>query len=605
MYPAAGILFLDELWAEFNRIKGNKNRLLEFHKKLRTLAFLDPACGCGNFLVISYRELRLLELEVLKRLHKKETNRLLDIKDLFFVDVDQFYGIEIEEFPAQIAQVALWLTDHQMNMKVSEEFGQYFARLPLKKSPHIVHDNALRMNWEDVVRPADLSYIVGNPPFIGKKEQKAEQKADMDAVFRGVNGAGILDYVTAWYIKAVNLMEKNPVIETAFVSTNSITQGEQVGIFWGELLKRGAKINFAHRTFQWTNEASGMAAVHCVIIGFALHDANRKKLYDYDTLKSDPHQALVKNINPYLVEADNILIQKRTSPICSVPAINKGSEATDFGHLILSAEEKQRFLDEEPQANKYISVYMGGEEFINNIERYCLWLVDLDTTKLNSMPKILERVKLVKEARLASDKQRTKEWAAFPTLFSENRQPNSDYLVIPKVSSEKRAYVPIGFLKKDIIASGSLQIIPNAGLYHFGILSSAMHMGWMRYTAGRMKSDYQYSNSIVYNNFPWPEPTDKQRQTIEKAAQAVLDIRAKYLKATLADLYNSTTMPPDLVKVHNTLDKAVDEAYGKTSFKNEAQRVAFLFELYQKITSPLALETKKENPRKFKAKKTS
>jgi hypothetical protein len=475
-------LFLDDLHEELDSIGQKSVELIKFQTKLRNIHIFDPACGCGNFLVISYRELRLLELEVLKRLHRQQKNRLLDIKGLFFVDVDQFHGIELEEFPAQISQVALWLTDHQMNMKVSEEFGQYFARLPLITSPHIIHGNALRMNWEDVVRPAELSYIVGNPPFIGKKEQKAEQKSDMDAVFGGVNGAGILDYVTAWYIKAVALMAKNSAIETAFVSTNSISQGEQVGIFWGELLKRGAKINFAHRTFQWTNEASGMAAVHCVIIGFALHDANRKRLFDYDTLKSDPHQAVVKNINPYLVEADNILIQKRTLPICSVPAINKGSEATDFGHLILSAEEKQRFLDEEPQAKQYIRVYMGGEEFINNIERYCLWLVDLDTTKLNSMPKILERVKLVKEARLASDKQRTKEWAAFPTLFSENRQPNSDYLVIPKISSEKRAYIPIGFLKKDIIASGSLQVIPNAGLYHFGILSSAMHMGWMRYT---------------------------------------------------------------------------------------------------------------------------
>jgi type I restriction-modification system DNA methylase subunit len=594
-------LFLDDLHDELESIGQKASELVRFQNKLRSIRILDPACGCGNFLVISYRELRLLELEVLKRLHRKETNRLLDVKGLLFVDVDQFYGIEIEEFPAQIAQVALWLTDHQMNMKVSEEFGQYFARLPLKKSPHIVHGNALRMNLEEVVKPAELSYIVGNPPFIGSKMLNEAQSQEMEQIFHDVEGAGNLDYVSAWYKKAATFMLQNKNIRAAFVSTNSITQGEQVGVLWSGLVKMGVRIHFAHRTFQWSNEARGVAAVHCVIIGFSLAEIDHKRLFDYDSLTSEPHEISVKNINPYLVDAPNILIQKRSAPICDVPEIKFGNQPIDGGHLILSTEEKETFIKKSHATEALIRKYLGAEEFINGTERWCLWINDISPNALKEMPQVLERLEKVRQFRLSSKRPATRDLAAIPSKFAFISHEDVDYLLIPSVSSEKRNYIPIGFMAPHVIASNLCLIIPKATLFHFGILNSTMHMSWVRSVCGRLKSDYRYSNSVVYNNFPWPEATDKQRQKIEKAAQGVLDTRAKYPKSTLADLYNATTMPPDLVKAHNMLDRAVDEAYGKASFKNEAERVAFLFGLYQKITSPLALDAGKKKPGKKKA----
>lgn len=585
-----GPLFLDELRAEFGRLKYQRKKLDEFHQRLAHLKFLDPACGCGNFLVIAYRELRRLELEVLLALHPDR--RLKSMAELnILCNVDQFYGIELEEFPAQIAQTALWLMDHQMNLQVSEEFGFYFARLPLEKSATIVQANALQRNWREIVPPAELNYILGNPPFGGKKEQSDEQKADMARIFADVKGAGVLDFVTAWYRKAADYMADNPEIRTAFVSTNSITQGEQVAVLWTDLFKRGVKIHFAHRTFQWSSEARGKAAVHCVIIGFALHEAAGKRIFDYETVQSDPHEIKANNINPYLSDGPTCLIGKRNQPICDVPEINKGSEATDFGYLVLSAEEKADLLKTEPQAAKWIRPFIGGEEFINNIERYCLWLPGITPVELKAMPLVVERVRKVKEARLASHKVRTREWAKFPTLFSENRQPESDYLVIPKVSSERRVYIPIGFVPQDWIASGSIQVIPAATLYHFGILSSSMHMAWMRSVCGRFESRYQYSNTIVYNNFPWPpQPTEKQVQAIEAAAQAVLAARARYPDSSLAALYDPLTMPPDLVQAHRRLDAAVDAAYAKRRFSGDSDRLAFLFELYQQLVSPLVAQ---------------
>jgi len=505
-------LFLDELRAEFARIKVNKKRLEEFHQRLAKLRFLDPACGCGNFLIIAYRELRLLELEILRALDNGTAS--LDVAQFnILCDVDQFYGIEIEEFPAQIAQT----------------FGRYFVRLPLQKSATIFHGNALRTDWRDIVKPEALSYILGNPPFGGKKEQGKSQKEDMETVFADAPSSGLLDFVAAWYRKAVDYMADNPKIKAAFVSTNSITQGEQVGVLWPDLLKRGVNIYFAHRTFQWFNEARGKAAVHCVIIGFALYDTDEKWIFNYETLQGEPHEIKVKNINPYLVDAPCYFLQRREKPICNVPEINKGSEATDFGFLILSSEEKDELIKSEPRSNKWIRKFIGGDEYINNIERFCLWLQDIEPQELKSMPKVMNRVNQVQAARLASDKERTKEWAKFPALFTENRQPKTSYMVIPKVSSERRSFIPIGFVSEDWIASGSVQVIPEATLYHFGILSSSMHMAWMRTTAGRMKSDYQYSNTIVYNNFPWPSTlTDPQKQAIENAAQAVLDTRTQF-----------------------------------------------------------------------------
>ncbi|OIQ75101.1 hypothetical protein GALL_432340 [mine drainage metagenome] len=626
-------LFLDALWAEFERVKGQKNRLFELHKKLRTLTFFDPACGCGNFLVISYRELRLLELAVLRASQKLSGHagqQSVDVHSLMGVNVDQFYGIEIEEFPAQIAQVALWLMDHQMNLQVSVEFGLYFARIPLRTSPHIAFNNALRLDWNEVLPAARCSFLLGNPPFVGYNYQSAQQKADLAPIFSTIKGAGVLDYVAAWYIKAAHYIrgfelfqaEQSPhwvresapsylkPIRVAFVSTNSITQGEQVGVLWSWMLAHGIHIHFAHRTFNWTNEASGKAAVHCVIIGFGLEELPGKVLFEHDDIKGEPHAVPVVNINPYLVDAPNVFLEKRRRPVGTAPEMTKGSQPTDGGNLLLSDTEKQDLLQKEPQAIKWIHPFVGADEFINAIPRWCLWLKDISPSELHAMPLVLQRVQAVKRMRLASTKAATVDQANTPTLFGEDRQTDHPYLLIPRVSSESRCYIPIGHMDADVICSDANFMLPNASLFHFGILTSAMHNAWMRYTCGRLKSDFRYSNTIVYNNFPWPEfpeshkpnkplaPVHQSQTAIETAAQAVLDVRAKFQAgdppATLADLYDPLTMPPELLRSHQKLDAAVDKAYeasgGKKSYKSDAKRVAILFERYQKLTSLLPAE---------------
>ncbi|MDS4070803.1 MAG: class I SAM-dependent DNA methyltransferase, partial [Candidatus Competibacter sp.] len=583
-------LFLDRLRAEFERIRRNPKRLFEFQKKLASLRVLDPACGCGNFLVVAYRELRLLELEVLRELVDTE-QILLDVSRLVFVDVDQFYGIELEEFPAQIAQVALWLTDHQMNLRVSEAFGQYFVRLPLTKAPNIVHGNALALDWREIVRPEELSVIVGNPPFVGKAFQSEAQKTEIAVIFQGVKGFGVLDYVACWYRKAADVLADNPAIRAAFVSTNSITQGEQAGVLWPDLFRRGVRIHFAHRTFQWSSEARGKAAAHCVIVGFGLEDELEKWLFDYDTPKSEPHAIRANNINPYLVDAANVVLDNRRSPISPVPSIVFGSMPNDGGHLLLSPAEKEEFIAREPKAARWLRRLLGSEEFINGRERWCLWLVGISPDELRAMPAILERVEAVRRDRLASTRATTRELAATPALFGEIRHPSSgEYVLIPSVSSERRPFIPVDILPAEVISTNLNLIIPHATLYHFGVLSSTMHMAWVRAVCGRLKSDYRYSAGIVYNNFPWPAPTDPQRQTIATAAQAVLDARARFPSATLADLYDPLTMPPELLQAHRRLDRAVDAAYGKTAFASEAERVAFLFERYRQLTSLLPEE---------------
>ncbi|MEW6312885.1 MAG: DNA methyltransferase [Pseudomonadota bacterium] len=600
-------LFLDELWAEFNRVKNSKNKLFEFHKKLRSLTFFDPACGCGNFLVIAYRELRALELEILRASNAGPGSRLLDIHQAIQLDVDQFFGIEIEEFPAQIAQVALWLMDHQMNLKVSEEFGMYFARIPLKTSPRIVHGNALRLDWNDVLPAERASYVFGNPPFVGKKEQSPAQKDGFASVMAELKGFGVLDFVTAWYVKAARYIKSPSPLRgegrgageapaktrCAFVSTNSITQGEQVGVLWGWLLAQGMHIHFAHRTFQWSNEARGVAAVHCVIVGFGAFDAPNKTIYEYEDIKGEPHALPARNINPYLVDGPIVYLENRKQPLCNVPAMRYGSMPIDDGHLILTAAERKEFLADSPDNKQLIRRYMGGDEFINNLERYCLWLPDATPDQIRRSPMVSERLNRVKKFRLSSGRDATRKLAATPGLFGEIRQPEKQYLLLPKVSSENRAYMPIGFIKPAIIANGSALIVADAGLFELGILQSAMHMAWMRAVCGRLESRYQYSASIVYNNFPWPDPpSDAQREKIEAAAQAVLDARAAFPDASLADLYDPLTMPLALVKAHQKLDAAVDAAYGNKRFKNDAERVAFLFDLYAHLTAPLAQAAK-------------
>lgn len=580
-------LFIDQLWAEFERIKGTPRALPAFHRKLATLHLLDPACGCGNFLVIAYRELRLLELEVLRAVeHGRQTRHLdFDLSSLVQVDVDQFYGIELEEFPSQIAQVALWLTDHQMNLRVSEEFGSYFARLPLRKAPNIVNNNAMRIEWAEVLPPGECSYVVGNPPFVGKQYQSSAQKADLARVFAGLKGGGVLDYVSCWYRKAAEYMAANPTVRTAFVSTNSITQGEQVGTLWNDLFQRGVKIHFAHRTFQWMSEARGKAAVHCVIIGFALHDAPIKTLFDYETLQGEPHAIRATNINPYLVEGDDAALPNRrrhfdpdTQPIVF------GSMPNDGGHLLLTPDERRSLIAAEPAAERWLRPILGSEEYINGIERWCLWLSGISPAELRAMPHVRRRVESVRKQRLESTRETTNSLADTPALFGEIRQPATSYLAVPKTSSERRAYIPIGFLPPTVIANTELFTLEGAGLFHFGVLTSLMHMAWVRAVCGRLKSDYRYSAGIVYNNFPWPDVDRKKIAAVEKAARMVLDARAAYPDSTLADLYDPLAMPADLVEAHRAVDRAVDTSYGKKSFSGEAERVSFLFKIYKERT---------------------
>jgi len=592
-------LFLDALWQEFETVKENKNQLIEFHKKISKLKFLDPACGCGNFLVVTYRELRLLEIEILRVLYKSGQG-FLDVKDIIWLDVDMMYGIECEEFPARIAEVAMWLIDHQMNMAISNEFGQYFVRLPLKKAATIVNGNALQIDWKTIIPPDQLSYILGNPPFSGKHLQNDEQKSDMERVFADTKGTGVLDYVTAWYIKAAEYIQ-NTKIKVAFVSTNSISQGEQVGLLWSLLFnKYNIKIHFAHRTFRWNNEAKGNAAVHVVIIGFANYDMNEKRLFEYEDIKGEPHEVKVKNINPYLIEGKDLIILSRTKPICNVPLVIAGNKPVDDGNLLLNKDEKAFLIKEYSMVKKYIHPLISGKEYLNGEKKWCLWLVSCSPDELKAMPYVFERVKRVKEFRLNSKKAATREAAKYPSLFVERRTSETDFIFIPLTSSENRIYIPFDFFNKDNILNNTASMIPKASLYEFGILMSKVHMVWMRYVCGRLKSDYRYSNDLVYNNFPWPEnPNEKQINTIETAAQKVLDARAEFPNSSLADLYDPLTMPPVLVKAHNELDKAVDLAYRPQPFATEAKRMEFLFELYEKYTAELFT---KERPKKGKKK---
>lgn len=585
-------LFLDELWKEFESIKDNKNKLPEFHKKLSTLKFLDPACGCGNFLVITYREIRLLELEVMRALNKNG-QRFLDVSQVLWIDVDQFYGIEYEEFPAQIAQVAMWLIDHQMNMQVSNEFGQYFVRLPLKKSAKIVHADALETDWESVVSNNELSFIIGNPPFIGSKIMSQFQRDQIVKQFDNAVGVGVLDYVTGWYIKAAKYIQ-NTKIKVAFVSTNSIVQGEQTSLLWGQMLnKYGIKIHFAHRTFKWSNEAKGNAAVYCVIVGFANYDTANKSIFEYENIKGEAHEVKAKNINPYLVDAKDIIIKKSSNAISDVPKIKFGNQPIDGGFLLMTEEEKNEALKAEPFLEKFIRKYIGSVEFINNIPRYCLWLQKAEPSDLRKSAFIQERLKKVKEFRESSTRKETRELANNPSQFAFVSHTESEYVIIPSVSSERRKFIPIGFMPANFIASNLCLIVPNAKLYHFGILTSTMHMAWVKTLCGRLKSDYRYSNSVVYNNYPFPkEPSEKQIKKIEEKAQAVLDVRASFPNSSLADLYDPLTMPPTLVKAHNELDKAVDLAYRSSAFTSEANRMEFLFELYEKYTADLFTKEK-------------
>jgi hypothetical protein len=631
-------LFLDDLRAEFEGIRHDRRELLKFHGKLGKLKFFDPACGCGNFLVVTYRELRLLELDVLDALYQgREKEGFLEVTALSQFDVDQMGGIEIEEWPARIAETALWLMDHQMNLLLSERFGEYYARLPLRKTALIVNDNALRLNWKTILNPAECSYILGNPPFVGHQWRTEGQQSDMEAIWGGDGRFGRLDYVTCWYKKAAEFIQETS-IRVGFVSTNSISQGEQVGILWSNLNALGVRIHFAHRTFPWQSEARGKAHVHVVIIGFGVCDVPVKRLYDYAD-GEDPTVSEVRGISPYLVEGGPLVLPSRTAPPTGMPQMKKGSQPTDGGHLVLTEKDRSELVGREPAAAKWLRPFIGGEELLNGGLRWCLWLKGIAPSELRNMPAVLERVAKVRESRLKSPTASVRQFADNPTVFTQDRQPDRDYLAVPEVSSETRRFIPIAFLSSSVIASNKLQIIVGGTLYHFGVLSSTMHMAWVRTVSGRLESRYSYAPA-VYNNFPWPQadggrpsakslpddtdsarepprsygskyndawaalaqPTDilalqhdpprladatPKQAAVESAAQAVLNARAEFAGSTLADLYDPLTMPSDLVTAHAALDRAVDRCYRAQPFTSDRQRVEYLFALYERLAAPL------------------
>ena len=580
-------LFLDELKAEFEEIKAAKQvnvrkaKLEEFRDKLSGLKFLDPACGSGNFLTETYLSLRRLENEALKILYGDQV--VLDDKDVIKVSIEQFYGIEINDFACRVAQTALWIAESQMMRETEEIVHTILEFLPLTTHATIVEENALSLDWESVVPKNELNYIMGNPPFVGSSvmSQGSEQKNDVQRVFCHLdkNEVQDLDYVTCWYKLSVDYI-KDTEIEVCFVSTSSIAQGSQVPILWKALSSQNTiYINFAYQTFKWDSESHNKAAVHCVIISFSLKERNKKSIYLSDVTKE------VKAINPYLIEGKTIFVSARKEPICNVPGICFGNQPRDGGFLILTDEEKANVLKDEPQLAKWIRLYVGATEFINNKTRWCLWLKEASPKDIKSSKILHKRVDDVREFRLSSKAKTTNGYAKVPHLFAQITQTECErYIIVPNHSSEKRRYIPIGFEKGDVISSNAVQIIPDANIFHFGILTSIIHMAWTRVICGRIKSDYRYSKEIVYNNFPWCNPTDEQKAKIEATAQAILDARAKYPDCSLADLYDENTMPIELRKAHKANDQAVLAAYGFPKDIAESEIVAELMKMYQELT---------------------
>jgi len=585
-----GPLFLDRLHGELKKAGQDRRKLRKLRDQLARMKLLDPACGCGNFLVVSYRELRLIEHEILRRLNRQQdaaVQQRLDIGTLVRLDVDQMYGIEIEEWPARIAEVAMWLMDHQMNQRLSEEFGELFVRLPLTSSPHILNGNALTTDWSEVLPAGECTHVLGNPPFVGKQFRTLSQVEDMRRVWGGAAGGQVVDYVGCWYLKAIDYMRETG-IRAAFVSTNSIAQGEQCGALWREIRRRGSPtILFAHRTFAWESEARGKAHVHVVVIGFTLANGNGKRIYEYDNGGGEPSVVPAANINPYLVDGPDVLIESRTSPISDVPPMAFGNMPNDGGNLLLDAAERKELLRQCPEARRLLKRFVGAEEFINGIDRWCLWLTKASPGELRRMKPVLQRVNNVRKHRAASRRETTRNLAATPAVFGEIRQPAGKYLLVPRVSSELRNYIPVGFLPPSVIASDATLVIPHATLFHFGVLSSAMQMAWVRQVGGRLKSDFRYSARLVYNNFPWPQNVSETRRVaVEDAAAAVLTAREKFPDCSLADLYHFLSMPAELTNAHAALDRAVDRCYRSQPFASERKRVEFLFDLYQKLTAP-------------------
>jgi type I restriction-modification system DNA methylase subunit len=578
-------LFLEALQAELALCKGDAKKLKNFVTKLASLQFFDPACGCGNFLVVTYRELRWLEQQTLLELNNTPGAQ----QTMPLCNVHQFHGIEIDPTAVEIATVAMWLTDHQMNQR----WANGYKRIPLVSKANIHQGNALRVDWSTVIAASKVSFIVGNPPFLGSQTLKPDQRDDMKLIHKGAAGTGVLDYVTGWYVKALEQIKINPQIKAAFVSTNSITQGEQVSLLWQPLFDQGLHIHFAHRTFKWNNEGSGVAAVHCVIVGFGLEKPKKCDLWDYgEKITGEGRLKKTRRINAYLVDAPSVFIASKRQPICDVPPIVFGSMPNDGGGLLLKPDEKAALLAVEPDAAPWIRPFMGADEFINGGERWCLWLKDCPPETLAALPHVQKRVDLVRQKRLESARPSTQKLAEVPHLFGEIRQPEGRYLLVPSVSSERRSFVPIGYIDSQVIVSNLAFAIPNATPYHFGMLNSTMHNAWMRAVCGRLESRYRYSNTIVYNNYPWPTPSEAQQAAIEAAAQSVLDARAQHPDKSLAWLYDPDNLRKNksLQAAHDAVDEAVDEAYGYDKSNDDTSRVAYLFDLYEKLTLAPMLE---------------
>ncbi|MDR1740253.1 MAG: hypothetical protein LBR38_00170 [Synergistaceae bacterium] len=564
-------LFMDSLREEFSEVKHAPNALRSFHDRVASLRFLDPACGCGNFLIIAYRELRQLEAEIVKALYGSEP----DLTPLLKVNAGQFYGIEIDALPCHVAEAGMWIIEHLMNIEAAKLFGQHRVAFPSERGAKIVQANALRMDWGEVIPKAELNYIIGNPPFGGARVMTASQKADMLAVWGDVRGVGNLDYVTGWYRKAAEMMSGTK-IRTAFVSTNSVSQGEQPAIIWRPLFERGVEIDFARRSFKWSNEAKGSAAVHCVIIGFSAAEGfpKPKAIYDGEIMTA------ARNINPYLVDAPNVLIESRTKPLCDVPEMGMGNQPIDDGNYLFTKDEMEEFIRVEPRSERWFRPWLGADEFINGYRRYCLWLGDCPPSELKEMPEVMKRVDAVRAFRLASRRASTRKLADTPTRFQTENMPGTNYLLIPCTSSDRRAYIPIGFVPPEVMASNATLIIPGATLYHFGVLASSVHMAWVRAVCGRLGMGYRYSKDIVYNNFPWPwpwpwpwpAPNQKSKANIERLAQQVLDARASPAQLEQEHM------------AHEKLDAEVAAAYG-IGGEAEAKVVARLMEMYASYIS--------------------
>ena len=592
-------LFLDALRAEFYHLKSRRDsrripEMIAFQRQLGELRFFDPACGCGNFLIIAYRELRTLEIEVLKEIRPRgQLDVLAEL--LSVVDVDQFYGIELGEFPAHIAEVALWMMDHLMNNRLSLEFGQTYARIPLEKSPHIWHGDALETDWNDLLLSNECSYVLGNPPFVGAKYQSPAQREQVRHIAALGKSGGTLDYVTAWFIKAGEYVQQSTA-QIGFVATNSITQGEQVAQLWPILFDRyKLDIAFAHRTFAWGSDARGMAQVHVVIIGLTKWgDVPReKRLFSYDHPKGEPHESRHAALSPYLFDAGGlanprIVVKSEHRPINGLPRLITGSKPIDGGHYIFDTDERAAFLSEEPNAEPYLRPFVGSREFLQGGKRWILRLTDVPPQVLRTLLKVRKRIASVRVYRLASKSKPTQALAETPTLYHINVIPTTPFLVVPEVSSERREYVPIGWLEPPVIPSNLVRIMENASKPLFALLTSAMHVSWLRYIGGRLKSDYRYSIGLVYNTFPLPPVPADRLQRLAPYADAILAARAAHPNATLADLYDPDLMPVNLRKAHQTLDRAVERLYRRSPFPSDRERVEHLLVLYEKMIAPLS-----------------